>query len=421
MTKTRVSVVEEADTDAEIQAQAEELAKLNQASGGDLFNVTDELRAAGISGVVCLVTRNTPIERKGYCGTLSISEFNLEKMRVSFGAGRYMVQIKGPKGFLPGGGPVEIAEMPEQPKHGGGDFQSFLESQARRDAERSSKLWELAMISVPALIAGFFNRPQGNDVAALVTALKPAPGPTLGDLSTAMVNMRTLTAPEKQDSKIDEILKVFEAAQNLMGEKGESNSNGGSSWIDIIRDLIKIAPDAIKPMLEARMAAMQAAATARPSVQAAPATSHAAIAAKPTATNAATPPTMNATEKLSAAAATNGENDMRALWEPIAKQHLAKVFAWAEKDRSPDVYAEVFVDELPNLSAYLTIDQVLEHLQNPAWFAKVCELEPRLINHKDYCTEMHDGIVEIVKDMKLQAEEETPTPEPEKINDPSTE
>jgi hypothetical protein len=400
---TKVDLVD--DTDAQLQEQAEELARLNQASGGDLFNVTDELRAAGISGVVCLITRNHPVEKKGYCGTLSIAEFTLEKMRVTFGAGRYMVQIKGPKGFLPGGGPVEIAESVEPTKPAtGGDFQSFLEAQARRDAERSSKLWELAMISVPALIAGFFNRQPSNDIAGLVTALKPAPGPTLADLSGTLVNMKALAAPEKSESQVDVILKVFEAAQNLMGGEGKDGAKGeGSNWVDVIRDLIKAAPDALKPVLEARMAAMQAqrgVTASMPAQNGAPAVSAPRI---PTPA-----PTVAATPAANGAADESKGNDMRALWEPIAKQHLSKVVGWAQKDLDPAACAEVFVGDLPDLSAYLSVDQVLEYLDHPQWFEKVCELEPRLSAAKQYCDEMRLEMIEIVKQIKKDLEEEKP-------------
>ncbi len=115
---------------------------------------------------------------------------------------------------------------------------------------------------------------------------------------------------------------------------------------------------------------------------------------------------------------------MRALWEPIAKQHLGKVANWAEKDRDPNIYAEVFVDELPDVNAYLTIDQVLEHLQNSTWFEIICSLEPRLSAHKEWCDEMHAAVVSIVKGLKedaIEAAGETPSQTSGDFGSPVTE
>jgi hypothetical protein len=398
--KTRIN---EAENDAD--NAAERMADLNEGEGGELFRAIEEARST--QGAEVILTRTMPADKAGFCDKIPVAEFDLLMLKNKYGPGTYRVRFNGPTGFLPGGSTIKIAATPEKPTAPAGDFQSFLELQARRDSERSNKLWELAIISVPALIAGFFQRPQGNDVAALVTALKPSPGPTLADLSTAMVNMRTLTAPEKQDSKIDEILKVFEAAQNLMGDKEGSQSSGGSSWVDVIRDLIKVAPDAIKPMLEARMQAMQQQMQPGKVMQVTPAVA----APKPIGTNAATVPTMNTSANSSVDGATSPGANMREIWEPLAKQHLAKVLDWAQKDRNPEIYSEIFIDDLPDLSGYFSVDEVIGHLKNPIWYEKVCELEPRLKAHPDYCKEFHAAVVAIVEQLRAEALEDQPKKE----------
>jgi len=417
MAKARI--VDDPNDDS-LTEQAEELAKLNEEEGGEVFRAIDELR--GTDGVSLMIVRVTPQETSGFCGMMPVSEFSHERMQKLYGGGLYKVRVKGPKGFLPGGGPVKIAEPPQNAKilSGGGDFQSFLETQARRDAERSSKIWELAMLSVPALISGLFNRQApASDIPALVAALKPAPGPTLQDLSATMVNMQQLAAPKSSESNVDMILKVFESAQNLMGgEKSDAKNGEGSNWVDVIRDLIKVAPDAIKPMLEARMAAaMQQ--TARPMTHASIVPNVALAANKPEVLPIK--PIIDTSSTPSVVSATNsGSNTMQALWEPIARNHLNKVLQWAIKERDPEIYAEVFIDELPDLSPYLTVDQVLEHLQNPQWFEKVCELEPNLKNHKEFCVEMHDEVIEIVKQIKSEFEENNKIPQETPISEPET-
>lgn len=406
MAKARVEVQNDADSTGEAQRMAD----LNEAEGGDLYRAIDEARST--TGAEVILTRTMPADKAGFCDKIPVSEFELSMVKSKYGAGTYRVRFNGPSGFLPGGGTIKIAPTPEKPQSSRGEFETYLEIMERRDTERKARTddWlKLALPIVGGIVTAIVSRQSGPDIGNLITALKPAPGPSLTELSTAMVNMKALSGSDKpQESQVDTILKVFEAAQNLMGDKEGGGTTGGSSWLDVIRDLIKAAPDALKPMLEARMAAMQPGkmvATVQPVPSPAIANSPTLGAAPSIVVSQASPVTAPATEG----------NDMRAIWEPIAKQHLAKVAAWAQKDRAPEVYAEVFVDELPDVSAYLTVDQVLEHLQNPQWFEIICVLEPALSTHRDYCDEFRKAVIEIVKTLKEESEEGTRTVE----NDPS--
>jgi hypothetical protein len=393
MAKTRTTAVDNTDEEAETQAQAEDFAALNQATGGDLFAAVDELRAAGSGDVVFIVNRITPVESKGYCGKIPISKFDLEAMKTLYGPGRYMVQIKGPKGFLPGGGPVEIAPTPEAAKPAGGEFASYLELVDRREAERRTRTddWiKLAMASAAPIIAAWVARPAtgGTDIAALVAALKPAPGPSLADLSTAMVNMKTLSEPKESGGTVDTVLKVFEAAQSMMGDK-EDSGKPGSSWIDVIRDLIKSAPDAIKPMLEARMAAMQAARGGAAPVQQNPPQIQNTKPIQPASQPAPTPPK---------------DANMLEMFMPLIKVNLAKVAGWAEKNRDPEIYADVLVDELPdNFGSYIPLSDVLNYLNHAQWFENIVSIEPRLSGHRDWCDECRLAVIEIMKEFEKEA------------------
>lgn len=413
MTKARVSVVDNTDKSGE-DTDALDFAALNEASGGDLFNTVDELRAGGAAGVVCIVTRHLPVEKKGFCCNISVAEFSLEKMRSMVGPGKYMVQIKGPKGFLPGGGIVDIAEMAQSTPTGANSFESFFERMDRREEERrkeasdrSSKIWELAMVSVPTLLAGFFNRPQPqSDMPALIAALKPAPGPTITDLTAALANMQSLTAPKNSESTVDTVLKVFEAAQGLVGDKSDGGGGKeGSSWVDVIRDLIKAAPDAIKPMLEARMAAMQAAqptATAAPIPPRSPPSIAPSVSTGGAASNLAT---TEVSESALSAGSTASNGDMLTLFMPIVKSNLAKVAVWAEKNRDPQVYAEVLVDELPDgFGDYIPISDVLNYLRNSEWFPIIVSVEPALAPYQEWCNECRLAVIEIMKEFQTELE-----------------
>ena len=218
--------------------------------------------------------------------------------------------------------------------------------------------------------------------------------------------MQSLTQPKNSESTVDTVLKVFEAAQGLVGDKDSSNgsSKDGSNWVDVIRDLIKAAPDAIKPMLEARMAAMQA---AQPKATAAPIPRPSIAPAAGVKAAPSTPLSNPVTESVSSAASTANEGDgMLAMFMPIVKENLAKVVGWAEKNRDPQIYADVLVDELPDgFGDYIPITQVLEYLNNPQWFETICFVEPRLAPYQEWCNECRLAIIEIMKEF---AEELSP-------------
>lgn len=401
MTKARISV--ENDTvDADIRAEAEELAQLNEDEGGEIFRAIEEMR--GSQGTVVVIVKLSPAEEAGICDNIPVAEFTIDELKRRYGVGSYRVRMRGPKGWIPGGGNVKISNAGTRSKeagaHSGGDFQTFLEYTQRQEAERKSRTddWiKLVLAAVAPIIAAWLSRPssQGPDIAALVTALKPAPGPSLADLSTAMVNMKTMTEPkEANGSMVDTIFKAFEFAQSMGGEK-EGAGPGGSSWVDVIRDLIKAAPEAIKPMLEARMAAMQAGQPVRqvpPQIPTAP-------------TAAASTPVQNpspGTNFVGPAANTpNSETDMMSAFMPLVKVNLSKVANWAEKDRDPAVYAEVLIDELPdNFGAYIPLTDVLNHLNNEQWFEIICGIEPRLQPHREWCDECRLAVIEVMKSIE---------------------
>jgi hypothetical protein len=394
----KVQVKEENDDDS---AAAAHMTDLDDAEGGELFRAIEEARST--NGAEVILTRTMPADKAGFCDKIPVAEFDLTMLKNKYGAGTYRVRFNGPKGFLPGGSTIKIATSPERPSVSASDPMTFLEIMEKREAERRARSddWiKLLVSSCVPLITAFIARPQSNDMASLVTALKPAPGPTLADMSSTLVSLQTLSGGNKQESQVDMILKVFESAQSLMSGDSDKGNKEGSNWVDVIRDLIKAAPDAIKPMLEARMTAMQSKVS---SVRQSPLVTASAIPSQPL-TPMQPVPSADQPESHAPLAENTGDN-MRAMWEPIAKLHLAKIVAWAEKNRDPEIYGEVWMDELPPLGEYLSVDQVIEHLKNPVWFEKVCELEPRLKNHAEYTKEFHDVVLEICEDLKKESEE----------------
>ncbi len=397
MAKSQARVIDNEDSDSQTTAEAQRMADLNEAEGGDLYRAIDEARST--QGAEVILTRTMPADRAGFCDKIPVSEFDLSMVKSRYGAGTYRVRFNGPTGFLPGGGTIKVAPTPEPPPRASTDLGGFMEIMDKRERERSDKFNQLLIALIPTagtVLTALLTRqtPQGPDIASLVTALKPAPGPTLGDLSTAMVNMRTLTAPEKNESTVDTVLRVFEAAQNLSGGE-KSGGKGETNWIDVIRDLIQAAPAAIQPLLQAKMAAMQSTTVQQQNPAIAPNTMQ-----QPTPANAAFAE-KNIVENAGAPSPTGP--DMKILIEPMAKAALAKIAGWAEKDRDPAIYADVLVDELPdNFASYIPYEKCMEYLNWPTWFDEVTKREPRLAAYHDWCDECRLAIIEIFKSFETE-------------------
>lgn len=410
MAKSTQIRVAETDDETETRQAAEDLAALNAATGGDLFTAIEELRqSTAASGTICLVTRIASEGKSGgYCGKLAISDFSLDKIKSLFGPGRYMVQIKGPKGFVPGGNAVEIADTGESAAPAAaaparGEFQSYIEYMQREQAERRAKLNDLLAISIPTLgtvLTAIFTRSNSPDLTTLITALKPPPGPSITDLTKAMIDFRELSSPAKASGgdPVDTVLKVFEAARDM--SDGSGASKGGSNWIDILRDLIKEAPAVAGPVFNALRAQAQARAGARQM------TGNIELSAPPRATPAA--PALETAAAPSAAPAArdfagdagpkSGDADMLMLMKPAMIQKLKLIGTWAAQNKNAQVYAELFlIEHVPaNLPDYLPPDRALEYLNNADWFKYVCDWEPSLAPHRDWCDMFRQELIAII-------------------------
>lgn len=429
MAKAKIDVEGDAPDD-ELRRNAEELAGLNVASGGDLFRAIDEL--ASTQGVMMQFTRVTPHERAGYVGQISVSEFSLEHAKKVFGSGRYVVKFKGPKGYVPGGGGLLIAEDESSTaKPGGSDIASFIEMMDRRDreakAEKSEKLSRLTELGIPALAtiaAALINRPQGTDVAALVTALKPQPGPSLADITATMSNLQTLTAGNQKTDPLDQLIRVAEAVKNLAGDSG-GEGGGKSTWVDVLRDLVRETVPAVKPMLENLAESQRAAMLQRGQqlplhIQPIPKSVAAPMPSGTTVPNSPTPATTDISMSGSAESVTEraqpGETDMFEIFAPMIRQQCVKLTQWAMNNYNPETYSEVFINELPPMVwNYMTPENALEQLNRPDWFEQVVNFHAMLKPYRSWCDEFRQELIVLVTELMDDAANENSVDKPETI------
>jgi hypothetical protein len=393
----RAKIIDPLESDAEREAQ--ELAELNEDEDGELFRVVDELRAGG--GTSVLIVKVTPREEQGYCGEHPIGEFSLDMLRNSYGTGSYRIRVRGPdKKFRPGGGIVNVSGVAiKKPLPGtGGEFQTALEFMRQQQIERDAKQSKLLELAIPALgtvIAAFLNRPQGNDVAALVTALKPAPGPTLGEISQMMINFKAMSTPEKQESSVDSFIKIFEAAKDLAGDGG----GGKTGWLDLAKEAMGALPQVAGPFLQgiATRRGMVASGAA-PIVTSAPLPNQPHV---PALVPAPSPLVASVAQPIVAPASvpSSGNNEMM-FFKPMIQAKLKVVSQWITDQKDPELYAEIFLREhVPSsIQDFLPPEKALEYLRHEKWFDVVCEWEPTLVGHRDWCDKFRLELIGFITD-----------------------
>ncbi len=397
------------DTDPE----AEELAQLNEDEGGEIFRAIEEMR--GTQGTSVIVVKLTPAEEKGYCDSIPVAEFSHDTLKTRYGAGSYKVRIRGPKGWIPGGGTVNISNAGiKKPASGaGGDFMSFLEFTKQQDAERrekSSKLIELGIPALGTILAAFIGRSNGPDMGTLITALKPAPGPTLAEIAQTMQTFAALSTPKVSSDPLDSVLKVMAAVKDLSEEK--SAGKGETNWLDVVRDVIREAGPAVGPVIQGAIQARQAqmaaiSAGTRPDVTVAP---PAAIPASGPVSMESAVASSVAPDSVGNAASESKDKtvDNLKMYMPLIKFHLGKVAKWATEDKDPALYAEVFLAELPsNITEYIPPPQAREYVAHPDWYKFVCEIEPALAKFEGWCNEFHVELIELMKEPETPTEQTT--------------
>jgi hypothetical protein len=407
------------DMDPETRAEAQEMADLDRAEGGALFKAIEESKS--VQGAEVILRRTMPADAAGFCDKIPVGEFDLSMLKTKYGPGTYVIRFSGIGGkFLPGGGTIKIAPIPNDghKANGSTDITSvmeLMEKQRANDRERNSRLLELAIPTLGTVLAALLGGRQQTDVAALVAALKPAPGPTLNDLAQTLASMKSLTADNSPRDPLETIFNIMEKVKGLSG----SGEQGESNWTDVVRDLVKEAIPAVKPMLD-NMANMQAENQRRlaqqPPLTIQPLPNPGSVNGAPTPL-VLSPASAVTTESVgSAEIPSNGDTDM---WLILAREHLGKILKWANDDRNPQAYAEVFMDELPQIVAsYIKPDDALGYLQRTDWWEQVIAIYPNLKPHREWCDEFRQELISFIKEqVEEQKQQNAESDSPEQITD----
>jgi hypothetical protein len=363
---------------------AEALDREHEQETADVLRTMSELDTGdGIYWRISRIGHEDP-SMNGHMGTWPDARVTLDNIKDNFGGGIYRC-----KGFRSAGGyaghkTVRIAgDAVRKAKanveqsatnNAGFDVQGFLaqmearderrrrderELQERRDAQREKYILTLGPALLTAM-GGLFNRPQ-LDVGALAAAMRPLPGPDPLQMIAALKSLAPEPVPAGKDP-MQTAITLFE----LLADKAGANS-GRSEWLDVVKEGVKVLGPSVGGAIEQTIVQARENATA--------AQQNGAAHGSPQ--NAQVPaalPAPSANAHIQQAASEAGMLDLlpHLSW---LKTQLAKLAGAAHRNRDPELYAAMFLEELPN---GLTPQRVLELLSRSDWLAQLARFEPSI-------------------------------------------
>jgi hypothetical protein len=344
--------------------------------------------SGGIKYAVHKISGTKPGEKGGYCGTYQSGDLSLDVIREQHGAGKFRIRATDAGGKYAGLRTVEIAEV-----------------------LKSASAAQVVQAQAPAVDM------QG--IAALLQAVKPtgeSGGNSVMQMMLAMMDSQTKSADRmmqmimaQRDSgpKLTDLLALINASKDRDGggdavktlmegiKLGQNLAGGGEeSWLGIASKGI----EAIGPLLAAGKEQAEQAQHGR---VAAPVTRQAARLPAPTTTSPA---------QSTGASAEGADVGMMDTVRQInwLKQVVSGLLNHAARNKNPELYAEVTLDNLP---PFLTLDSVYEQMKDPAAIDKLISLDGRVANHRAWFESFRLAVIDLIDDVNAPDEPEGGTGE----------
>lgn len=347
-----------------------------------------DLLAAGIEEEITYqVRRIAPADKAAYCTKYSRGDLSLDRIREDWGAGTYTITAFDAAKRYKKRNTVKIAES-LRPTLG--------------PTSQTTQLAEMAQIlraNVPPA------QQQGMDMGAVLTSIMqsqtslltailsrpvpvPPPPPDPLPMITAIASL--LKPASSEASGVSMLLKGLQLGKEM---------SGGSDWTDVAtRGLDTLAP-IVGELVQARKNAAPTApaATQRPI---------------PHPSRVALPPGHAPAQPAESARETSPETqpENEAAMDTIKKlQWLTRqatvLVVQAEADKNPELYAEVFVDQLP---PFFTLAEVREQLDKPDAIDQLGRLHSPVLQYRPWFEKFRKAALRFIVDIETDEKDEAP-------------
>jgi len=398
-----ISAAQESDQAAEaLELDAEETTE-------DMLEGLRRLDQGG-NRITWSVYCDAPLDREGFIEKLRTEQLDEQRFKAKYGAGEYRVVGRTTDGhYVKGSHRVLKISGIMAEQHGTpgtidplGFLREMRASDEQRAQQRRDEFKSQAAIWAPAIAtlgAALIQRRPAIDVAALITALRPAQS-SLGEMTTALVNLKNMQGD--QSSGLDTVLKVLDKLQDL-----PSGGSGDASWVGIVREVLKEAAPVARELLTQHVSTPKAPLTsgppfvvAQPSVRpqitgngATPPTSLASAPSQPL------PPAPSpASAETTQHSMTEGTTVFQAI-EPWLRRRAVDLHEWAAVNMDVALAAETLLATVPKMfRAFMTPAELVTLLQAPDWWDHVKEFHPPLAPYQAWLDDVRGELLGLLQD-----------------------
>lgn len=365
----------------------------DQGDEGGEDDALAELRGIGAGGdyryTVSRVSAE-PGKKAGYCKTYTVGDLSLDGIREEFGGGKYKIRVIDAAGKYKAQTTVDIVDLPKP----------------------------AAAAPAAPVAAG----PDLSGIAAILSAVKPGEGGGLSQILTMMMAQQSETTKmivalmqrPQETTKLTDILALINASKDnapksdgvdtlLKGiELGKTLAGGGGDGDDMLGIAGK-GLDLLAPLIKREAAAPAQPAAAVPVVRRLPAPSPDVAPGRPV---QPAQPVQPVQHEESAAAVEGGDVSIIQQIQWIKKQ-LAVLVVQASRQKDPELYAEVMLDNLP---PFITAEDINQHIGAENALDKLATLDPRVTQFRPWFEEFRTAVINFLADTGEDDEPEAPDP-----------
>lgn len=354
--KTQTVVVTEPDIEeAEVSGVLDEVEdEMEESLALDLQAVLAELGDTGQLTVQLIKTH--PKEEAGVCSTYSGAELSLDRVREEFGAGKYKLLVRGPTGRIATRKQVSIVakKVPQGPNVT--ELADLLKKQQSGEGSNNTLLLMKMLEMQSQTMIAAMNRPLPP------VHTPPSFGPA--EMVTMMTGLASIMKPSSVESPIDAMLKGVDLVRKIRGD----DDGGGDSVVSVVSKGLDMAAS----MLNGAQNSTPAPPASR--------TVSARVIDTPTAiAPASTEPAEPAPPDVLA---------VKLAW---LKEWTRRLVDKARADRDPELYADVFLDELPEFVTATDLDGAL---RDAGWLTQLTLMNPNVADHSEWFAHFRGCVVE---------------------------
>lgn len=329
-----------------------------------------ELRGLGAGGdhkyTVSRVS-SEPGKKAGYCKTYAVGDLSLDTIREEFGGGKYRIRVTDPQGKYVTMTTVDIVDLPKP-------AQPAAAPAVAPGADLSG---------IAALLAAVKpNAPTGDGGLAQIMTVMMAQQKATTDMIIALMNKPAPTGPSLTDLlaliKAEKGEKTDPVALLLQGlELGKSIAGGGgeTGMLDVAKQGLEL----ITPLVQQRMETPAPAAPAR------------RLAAPPA--PAAPPPVAATATDQPVQPAPEGANVKVIQQLQWLKAQLNVLVHHAVRGKTPALYAEVMLDNLP---PFVTVEDIHQHIGADDALDNLAKIDARVLDHREWFEDFREAVVEFL-------------------------